>query len=147
MKYFFDTSVLIPVFLSDHEHHERSFAAFTGADRRSACCAAHSLAEVYATVTRLPGKHRLSSEQAVLFLEAIEERLAIVALDSDEYLRAIRKAAVEGIVGGALYDYLLAACAVKAGAEVLYTWNLRDFKRLGADVAKRVRTPSQRADG
>ena len=141
MKHFFDTSVLIPVFLLDHEHHERSFAAFAAADRRSACCAAHSLAEVYATLTRLPGRHRLSGEQAVLLLEAIEERLAIVALESDEYLRAIRKAAVEGIVGGALYDCLLAACAVKARAEVVYTWNLQDFRRMGADVAKRVRTP------
>ena len=141
MKYFFDTSVLIPVFLSDHVHHDRSFAAFAAADRRSACCAAHSLAQIYATVTRLPGKHRLSGEQAVLFLEAIEERLMIVSLGSDEYLSAIRRAAGEGIVGGALYDYLLAACAVKAGAEVLYTWNLQDFRRLGADVAKRVRTP------
>lgn len=141
MKYFFDTSVLIPVFLSDHEHHDRSFAAFAAADRRSACCAAHSLAEVYATVTRLPGKYRLSGEQAVLFLEAIEERLTIVSLEGDEYLRTIRRAAVEGIVGGALYDYLLAACALKAGAEVLYTWNLRDFKRLGADLSKRLRTP------
>lgn len=141
MKYFFDTSVLIPVFLSDHEYHDRSFAAFAAADRRSACCAAHSLAEVYATVTRLPGKYRLSGEQAVLFLEAIEERLTIVSLEGDEYLRTIRRAAVEGIVGGALYDYLLAACALKASAEVLYTWNLRDFKRLGADLSKRLRTP------
>ena len=141
MKYFFDTSVLIPVFLSDHVHHDRSFAAFAAADRRSACCAAHSLAEVYATLTRLPGKHRLSGEQTVLFLEAIEERLTIVSLESDEYFRAIRGAAGEGIVGGALYDYLLAACAVKAGAEVLYTWNLRDFRHLGADVVKRLRTP------
>jgi len=92
-------------------------------------------------MTRLPGKHRLSGEQAVLFLEAIEERLTIVSLESDEYVGAIRAAAGEGIVGGALYDYLMAACAVKVGAEILYTWNLQDFKRLGADVAKRVRTP------
>ena len=76
-----------------------------------------------------------------MFLEAIEERLTIVSLESDEYFRAIRGAAGEGIVGGALYDYLLAACAVKAGAEVLYTWNLRDFRHLGADVVKRLRTP------
>jgi predicted nucleic acid-binding protein len=92
-------------------------------------------------MTRLPGKHRLSGDQAVLFLEAIEERLTIVSLESDEYVRAVRRVAGEAIVGGALYDYLLAACAVKAGAEILYTWNLQDFRRLGADVAKRVRTP------
>jgi len=50
----FDTSVLVPVFLEDHEHHERSLQAFLGADRRRDCCAAHSLAEVYSAMTRLP---------------------------------------------------------------------------------------------
>jgi predicted nucleic acid-binding protein len=141
VKYFFDTSVLVPVFLPDHDHHERSFAAFSGANPRSAGCAGHSLAEVYATLTRLPGRHRLSGEQALLFLEEIEERLSIVALESGEYLAAIRRAGAAGIVGGALYDYLLAACALKAKAEILYTWNTRDFSHLGSEVAKRVRTP------
>ena len=71
MKWFFDTSVLIPAFIEDHEHHEASLSAFHEADRRSSCCAAHSLAEVYSTLTRLPGRHRLSGEQVLLFLENI----------------------------------------------------------------------------
>jgi predicted nucleic acid-binding protein len=58
VKWFFDTSVLIPVFLEDHEHHELSLAAFVPAEKKRACCAAHSLAEVYAARTRLLGKHR-----------------------------------------------------------------------------------------
>jgi predicted nucleic acid-binding protein len=67
LRALFDTSVLVPVFLEDHEHHERSRRAFLDAERRSDCCAAHSLAEVYATMTRLPGRHRLSGEQVLLF--------------------------------------------------------------------------------
>lgn len=141
MKSFLDTSVLVSVFLEDHEHHERSFAAFSQADKRSACCAAHSLAEVYATLTRLPGRHRLSGEQVLLFLEAIEERLTTIALDGGEYLTMIREAATNQIVGGTLYDALLAACALKAKAEVLYTWNVQHFRRLGPEIGKRVRTP------
>jgi len=66
VKSFFDTSVLIPAFLEDHEHHQASFAAFLKADRKHACCAAHSLAEVYSAVTGLPGAHRLSGDQAFL---------------------------------------------------------------------------------
>ena len=141
MKWFFDTSVLIPVFMEDHEHHEASLAAFVAADKKEGCCAAHSLAELYSALTRLPGKHRLSGEQVLLFLEAIEERLAVIALDSREYLSAIREAAAAGIVGGMLYDALLARCARKAAADVIFTWNTQHFLRLGPEVASRIKTP------
>jgi predicted nucleic acid-binding protein len=141
LKSFFDTSVLIPVFLEDHLHHDRSFAAFSAADRNSSCCAAHSLAEVYATVTRLPGKQRLSGDQAVLFLEDIHAQLTLVSLDGDEYLDTVRHAAANEIVGGMLYDALLAACALKAKAQFLYTWDVQHFKRLGPEISRRVRTP------
>jgi predicted nucleic acid-binding protein len=141
VKWFFDTSVLVPVFLEEHQHHERSLAVFVAADKRHSCCAAHSLAEVYATVTRLPGKHRLSGEQALLFLDMIEEHLTVVSLEGRDYHAAIRDAAAEGIVGGTIYDALLARCALKADADTIYTWNVQDFLRLGTQVAKRVRTP------
>jgi predicted nucleic acid-binding protein len=141
VKWFFDTSVLIPVFMEDHEHHEASLAAFVAADKKLACCAAHSLAELYSALTRLPGQHRLSGEQVLLFLEAIKEHLTIVALDSREYSSAIRDAASAGMVGGMLYDALLARCARKAKAEVIYTWNVQHFRRLGPEVARRIKTP------
>ena len=141
MKWFFDTSVLMPVFMEDHVHHEASLAAFVAADKKNACCAAHSLAELYAAFSRLPGKYRVSGEQILLFVEAIEEHLAIVALDSREYSSAIREAAAGGVVGGMLYDALLARCARKAGAQVIYSWNVQHFRRLGSEVASRVKTP------
>lgn len=141
MKYFFDTSVLIPVFLEDHEHHEASFDAFVAADRKQGCCAAHSLAELYSAITRLPTRPRLSGEQVALFLESIEQRLTVIALDSQEYFSTIREAAAVGIVGGTLYDALLARCALKAHAETIYTWNVQHFQRLGVGVAERVKTP------
>lgn len=141
MKIFFDTSVLIATAVEGHEHHERSFALFVGADRKTACCAAHTLAEVYATLTRLPGKIRLSADQALLFLDSIEERLEVVSLDAREYRLAIREAATAGIVGGTTYDALLGWCALKARATRIYTWDVADFRRLGGEVAQRVRTP------
>src|SRR5258708_19815665 len=128
--------------MEDHEHHEASLAAFVAADKKRACCSAHSLAELYSALTRLPGKHRLSGEQVLLFLEAIEERLTVIALDSREYYSAIREAAAAGIVGGMLYDTLLPRFAPKAAAEVIYTWNVQHFRRLGPEVASRIQTPS-----
>jgi predicted nucleic acid-binding protein len=141
LKWFFDTSVLVPAFVEDHADHDRCLAAYAPSNKRVACCAAHSLAEVYAAVTRLPGEFRASPEQAVLFLTDMREHLTIVSLASDEYFRAIQQAAFNGIVGGTIYDALLAACAMKAKAETIYTDNERHFRMFGPDVARRVKRP------
>jgi predicted nucleic acid-binding protein len=142
VKWFFDSSVLVPALLPDHVHHARSFAAFAAANARNAGCAAHSLAEVYATLTRYPGKQRLSAESANLLVQEIEQRLTLVWLDGDQYRAAIRRIARMGIVGGAVYDGLVAACALKAGARHLYTWNVRHFDLLGPEIQKLVTMPS-----
>jgi predicted nucleic acid-binding protein len=141
LKWFFDTSVLIPAFVEDHQDHDRCLAAYAPSNRRIACCAAHSLAEVYAGVTRLPGAFRASPGQAILFLSDIENHLTIVSLDSAEYSTAIRQASANGIVGATIYDALLAACAIKARAETIYTDNARLFSMFGPEVASRVKRP------
>ena len=90
MKGFLDTSVLVPVFYGDHVHHQASLRLFIQFDKSTGCCGAHSLAEVFSTLTRMPGKHRISGEQAMLFIGSICERLSLVALDGDEYDKACR---------------------------------------------------------
>ena len=141
MKVFADSSVLIPVFIPSHQHHDRSFNWFSAADPGSAACAAHSLAEVYSTMTRLPIKYRATEQHALLFLEAIEEHFSVITLDVDEYRAAIWNAAALGVAGGTIYDALIAACALKAKADVLYTWNTVHFSSMGEEIARRVRTP------
>lgn len=141
MKFFFDTSVLLPCFLEDHQHHEASLEVFLKINKEQGCCGAHSLAEFYATATRLPGRHRLSGEQAMLFLENVRERLTIVTLTADEYYDALMVAAAAGVVGGAIYDALLARCAMKAEAEYIYTWNVKHFRQFSPDIVNRLRTP------
>ncbi len=141
MKGFFDTSVLVPVFYGDHVHHQASLALFIQFEQSTGCCGAHSLADVYSTLTRMPGKHRISGEQAMLFIGSIRERLLIIALDGDEYADALRSSSELGIVGGGIYDALLAHCAMKAQAEAIYSWNLRHYARCGPDVIRRLQTP------
>ncbi|MFY9672888.1 MAG: PIN domain-containing protein [Terriglobales bacterium] len=141
MKSFLDTSVLVAAAIESHEHHQRSLALFSGANRRTASCAAHSLAELYSTLTRLPGKVRLRADEALLVLDSVEERLEIVSLNASEYRRAIRSAATSGLVGGTIYDALLGWCALKAGATRIYTWDLSDFQRLGEEIASKVQNP------
>ncbi len=54
------------------------------------CCGAHSLAEVYSTLTRMPEQHRISGEQASLFIGSIRERITIIALNREEYADTLR---------------------------------------------------------
>jgi len=141
VKWFFDTTVLVAALLPGHPHHSRSFPVFASATRKQSACAAHSLAETYSAFTNYPGKERMSAEAASLVVQEIEHRFTLVWLDADEYCASIRRMALLGIVGGAVYDGLVAACALKAGAEHLYTWNVRHFDLLGAEIKKLVTMP------
>jgi predicted nucleic acid-binding protein len=144
VKAFLDTSVLVATFYADHEHHGSSIDLFLRFGREDACCAAHSLAEVYATLTGMPGRRRASGSEALLFLGDIRERLTLVALDEGEYFRVVEEASAADLASGAIYDAILGHCALKAGAETIYTWNARDFLRLPPAVASRVKSPDQR---
>jgi predicted nucleic acid-binding protein len=141
LKWFFDTSVLVAAFLGDHHHHERSLDAFLRADKNHGSCAAHSLAEFYAVITRLPGKHRMSTDQVFLMVQNIRDRLTLISLSPTEYLAAIEEAAATQITGGTVYDVLLAHCAHKASAEMILTWNVKHFQQFGRGIANRLRTP------
>jgi predicted nucleic acid-binding protein len=141
VKAFLDTSVLVPVFYGDHEHHQASFELFLRSDRGKACCGAHSLAELYAFVTRAPGKYRVSGDQAMLFVATVREQLALITLTDDEYYGALGDAAATGVTGGTIYDALLGACAMKARAGTIYTWNLKHYQQLGPEIARKLRTP------
>jgi predicted nucleic acid-binding protein len=141
LKAFLDSSVLVAAFYGDHQHHAASLDVFTRFTKKDASCGAHSLFEVYSALTRMPGKHRIGSEQAMLFIGNIQERLTIVALTADEYAKTLRTFADLGVAGGAIYDALLAGCALKARAETLFTWNTRHYAQLGPKVAPLLQTP------
>lgn len=140
MKLFFDSSVLVPAFLTEHMHHAASKTVYEHGRREDRSCGAHSLAEFYSTFTRLPGKFRLDGSEVLLMIGDILEHLSIVALTTDEYVSAIQDAAREGVAGGTIYDALLVSCAMKAQADVIYTWNLKHFEQF-PDIRSRVRMP------
>jgi len=141
MKAFLDTNVLVAVIYEDHPHHTASFELFTRFEKKKMSCGAHSLAEVYSTLTRMPGRHRIDSVQAMLFIREIRDRITIIGLTPDEYFEALETFAALGILGGAIYDAVLAKCALKSHAEKLFTWNRRDYERLGPDIVARLHTP------
>jgi predicted nucleic acid-binding protein len=128
LRQFFDSSVLIPVSYADHPHHAVSAAVFLTASKNDSFCALRTLGEVYAVLTGMPLRPRISGKDGIAILKQIRERLALVSLTEDEYVSAIETVS-SSIIGGAAYDALIARCAVKSGAEVLFTSNLRDFSR------------------
>ena len=142
MTSFFDTNVLVAAIIETHEHHPQSFPLFHSATRAKCFSGVHNLAEVYVTLTRYSNRDRFTPDQALFALDTIQSKITVVALGVSEYVAAIRKFAAVGIVGAGLYDGLIAACALKANVDVLYTWNTTDFVRLGPDVARKVRTPT-----
>ena len=83
----------------------------------------------------------MGGEQAILFIGNIRERLTIVALTADEHAHVLQTFAELGVAGGAIYDALLAGCALKAQVETLFTWNIRHYAQLGPDVAALLQTP------
>ena len=143
MKAFLDTSVLVATFYGDHEHHAPSLDLFVRFRRNQACCSTHSIAEVYATLTGMPGKWRVAGDAALLFIHDIRERLTLVSLSGRECFELLEEAAAAHLVGGAIYDAILGKCALKAKAEILYTWNAKDFVRLSPEIAARVKQPGQ----
>ena len=138
---FVDTTVLLAAANADHPHYAPSRELVLDLSRRHDGCAAHSLAELYSTLTRMPLPQRRNASQAILFVADVQARLTPIALTSEEYFTAITEYSAMGVLGGAIYDALIAQCALKARAEKIYTWNIRHFRQFGPDVEKKLRTP------
>jgi predicted nucleic acid-binding protein len=140
LKRFFDSSVLIPAFYKFDGNHDSSAKAFRSASRSDSFCALRTLGEVYSVLTGLPVRPRIKGRDGMAILKQIREKLTIISLSEEEFVSALQ-AVSETIVGGAAYDALIARCAIKAQADILVTWNVRDFTRFGPDVARLVKTP------
>jgi predicted nucleic acid-binding protein len=75
------------------------------------------------------------------FLPAIVGVRARSKLGHQKATLAIASAVAQGVVGGTIYDALLARCALKANATTIYTWDLNHFRLLGPEVARRAQIP------
>jgi predicted nucleic acid-binding protein len=138
---FLDSSVWVASFSDRHPHHEESRPLLAGLRRSGSACAVHSLAEVYASLTRLPGESRAHPREAMRYLESMQQHTTVISLDGREYFETIDAMSRRGMTGAVVYDALLLACARKVGAERIYTWNLRHFRAIAPDLAEKIVTP------
>ncbi len=141
-SYLLDTSCLVAAVCGWHRHHASTRKEI---ERRAAAgeaptLAAHSLAEAYSVLTRLPEPHRLRPDDALAVLEANWSETRLVALGPADYRSTLRRCRDAGIGGGAVYDALIASCARKARVATLVTWDVGAFERF-LDDEPAVRTP------
>jgi predicted nucleic acid-binding protein len=134
--YLLDTSCLAAAVCAWHEHHEatRKEIARRQARGEVLVLAAHSLAEAYSVLTRLPEPHRLRPEDALAVLEANWSETRLVALGGSEYRGLLRRCRDSDIGGGGVYDAVIAACARKGRVATLLTWDVSGFERFLEDV-------------
>jgi predicted nucleic acid-binding protein len=144
MRIFLDTSVLVASLVSTHPHHQAAMAVVRRvlSAKDEGTVAAHGVAETYAVLTTLPVSPRIGPEVARrLITDNVVAHFQTIALTSREHERLIDGLAENGIAGGTTYDALQAACAEKAGASRLYTFNVGHFRRVAPHLAKRIVAP------
>ena len=133
MNVFFDTSVLIAAVNEKHSHHSRAFPALTRVQegKDEGFLSGHTLAEMYAILTKLPAPFRHTPEQALLSIEEnVLKYFKTVTLGTSDYPALIREAALMGVQGGTVYDSLLLKAAGKAKVQRILTFNLKHFQAI-----------------
>jgi predicted nucleic acid-binding protein len=136
MKVFFDTTVLVAASSQSHPHHTQAFPALrnVASGRNRGFISAHSIAEVYASLTRLPVAPRIHPVEASrIVTENLLPYFEAVSVTKKDYLEAMAAMKDGGWSGAKIYDALLLCCAAKCSVDRIYTFNLGDFRLLAPD--------------
>jgi predicted nucleic acid-binding protein len=144
VKALLDSSTLIAAMLPDHAHHAAAlpWLAQGKAGAFEFVCSAHSLAEIYAVLTRFPRTPPISPDDALrLIRENVTSAARVVALSGDEYVSLIETLAHTGVRGAAVYDAIIARVAELAGVDHLVTFNVADFQRVWPAGTARIVSP------
>lgn len=129
----FDTSVLVAGFIESHPKHKAVMPWFQKVHQGEIALvvSAHSVAECYAVLTKLPISPKILPSVAYhLISENITKLGKIISLTGKDYLSIIFHLSKLGLSGGVTYDAILLKASEKAQAKHLLTFNTRDFVRL-----------------
>src|SRR5688500_16697399 len=116
-----DTSCMVAVVSTWHEHHER---AVREVEQRldsgeTLVVAAPVLVEACAVLTRLPPPHRISPTDGWALLDAnFLDGTETIALDAVGYRDLLEHAPDRAIAGGRIYDAVIVACAQAARVDI-----------------------------
>lgn len=144
MKALLDTSVLVAALLRDHEDHGRCqpWLARAAQGEVDLHVASHSMAELYAVLSGLPARPRLSPAACLrLVTEAVERHAHLVVLSAAETMDVVRRCAMLELAGGVIHDALIARAAAKTRVEALVTLDVHDFQRAWPEGGKVITAP------
>ncbi len=145
MKLLLDTSVLVAAVIAKPEAPARALQVLDRVQNGNdeGFVAAHSLAEMYAILTKLPPPFRHLPEQALLSIEEnVVKHFKTSSLTGGDYAALLRAAALAGIRGGTIYDAVLLASAAKANPDRIYTLNLKHFLAVApGDLRAKLTSP------
>jgi predicted nucleic acid-binding protein len=144
VKVLLDTSVLVPALVAAHPLHARAIPWLAGARLGTfeGLVAAHTLAELYATLTVLPVRPPLAPGAVGRLLEeSVLAHCTACALAADGYRAVVASLVERRIVSGAVFDAVIIESGRRAGAERFVTFNIADFVRVAPDLAPRVILP------
>ena len=103
-----DTSAAVPFLVAGHVEHSATFKALSG---RRLGLSGHAAIETFSVITRLPEPTRLSPATAARILQHNFPHTK--HLSSSRAAKLTGQLAASGIAGGAVYDALVAACALE----------------------------------
>ena len=86
-------------------------------------------------LTRLPAPHRLRATDAIALIESNWRDTPTVQLTGAEMWSALREAQRRTMIGGQMYDVLIALAALKAEASTIITWNVRHYEAFAPSIA------------
>ena len=141
---FFDTSVLVAAMVATHPMHDRALFWLRKAKAKEIgfVVCTHTLAELYAVLTRFPVRPKISpGTVARLIRDNVEATATIVSLSAADYRSVIKDLSERGIAGGSVYDALIAKAARKSKADRLLTLNPDDFERVWPNGTEIIHVP------
>jgi predicted nucleic acid-binding protein len=143
-KVLVDTSVLIAAMVESHPAHQRALPWLQRAreGQFEISIATHTLAELYAVLTRLPLSPRIGPATARRLIRTnVEDVAAIVVLTEEDYREVLSNMSELGLSGGTVYDALAVQAAKKSEADCLLTLNESDFRRVWPEASGRIVSP------
>jgi len=143
VTYLFDSSLVVPALVLEHPEHQRALPWIDRVSQNEieGALAAHTLAEVYATLTVLPGIPRISPKMASDMMRQSLASVQIVPLTAADYRRTVERMGNMGLPGGLIFDALIACAAEKINAHRLVTFNVKHFSRVWPEGQDRIISP------
>lgn len=144
MKVFCDTSLLVASALKTHPRHRESKFALdrVRAGEDIGFASAHTLAETFSVLSRMPAKPKLDPDSVLDILETdFIPHLTFISLPATDYAPAIRELAGRGLGGGRIYDLLHLRVAARLAPDRIYTLNEIEWRGLSPELAPLICAP------